>query len=91
VPRGVTIQEGAIIFPKEDAMHYGEDRVYKKIEVIGVSKKGIDEAIQAALSKAHKTLERVSWFEVEEIHGHVGDDGLISEYQVILKVCFSLK
>ncbi len=72
-------------------MHYGEDRVYKKIEVIGVSKKGIEEAIQAALIKAHKTLERVSWFEVEEIHGHVGDDGIISEYQVILKVCFALK
>ncbi len=72
-------------------MHYGEDRVYKKIEVIGVSRKGIDEAIQAALAKAHQTLERVSWFEVEEIRGHVGDDGMVSEYQVVLKVCFALK
>ncbi len=72
-------------------MHYGEDRVYKKIEVIGVSRKGIDEAIKAALAKAHKTLERVSWFEVLEIHGHVGEDGLVSEYQVILKVSFELK
>jgi len=62
-------------------MHYGEDRVYKKIEVIGVSRKGIEEAIQAALAKAHQTLERVSWFEVEEIR----------EYQVVLKVCFALK
>ena len=59
--------------------------------VIGVSKKGIEEAIQAALTKAHNTLVRVSWFEVEEIHGHVGNDGMVTEYQVVLKVCFALK
>lgn len=72
-------------------MHYGDDRVYKKIEVIGVSKQSVEQAIQAALSKAHQTLERVSWFEVEEIRGHVGDDGMVSEYQVVLKVSFQLK
>jgi flavin-binding protein dodecin len=76
---------------RRTTMHYGEDRVYKKIEVIGVSKKGIEEAIQAAISKAHKTLEKVSWFEVEEIHGHVDDEGTVTEYQVILKVSFQLK
>jgi len=59
--------------------------------VIGVSGKGIEDAVQTPLAKAHKTLERVSWFEVKEIHGHVGDDGLVSEYQVILKVSFQLK
>lgn len=72
-------------------MHYGENRVYKTIEVIGVSKMGIEDAVKVALAKAHKSLERVSWFEVNEIHGHVGDDGLVSEYQVILKVSFELK
>ena len=72
-------------------MHYGEDRVYKTIEVIGVSKVGIEEAIKAAIAKAHKTLERVSWFEVQEIHGHVGEEGQVTEYQVILKVSFELK
>jgi flavin-binding protein dodecin len=72
-------------------MHYGEDRVYKTIEVIGVSKVGIQEAIKSAIAKAHKTLERVSWFEVQEIHGHVGEEGEVTEYQVILKVSFALK
>jgi flavin-binding protein dodecin len=72
-------------------MHYGENRVYKTIEVIGVSKKSIEDAIQTAIAKAHKTLECVSWFEVKEIHGHVGDDGMVTEYQVILKVSFQLK
>jgi len=89
--RGVLPLKKTLSCHKEDIMHYGENRVYKKIEVIGVSKKGIDDAIQTAISKAHKTLEKVSWFEVEEIHGHVDDDGLVSEYQVVLKVSFQLK
>jgi len=70
---------------------YGEDRIYKKVEVIGVSKRGIEAAIQAAVGKAHKTLEKLSWFEVEDIRGHVGEDGKVSEYQVVLKVAFQLK
>lgn len=70
---------------------YGEDRTYKKVEVIGVSKKGIEAAIQTAVNKAHKTLDKLSWFEVGDIRGHVGDDGMVTEYQVVLKVVFQLK
>lgn len=70
---------------------YGKERVYKKVEVIGVSPTSIDDAIKAALHRAHHSLEKVSWFEVEEMRGHVNDDGEISEYQVILKVAFKLK
>ena len=70
---------------------YGSEKVYKKIEVIGVSKKGIEAAIEMALSKAKKTVHKLSWFEVEEIHGHIGDDGTVSEYQVLLKVAFQLE
>ena len=70
---------------------YGEDRIYKKVEVIGVSKNGIEAAIQTAVRKAHTTLEKLSWFEVGDIRGHVGDDGEIKEYQVVLKVAFQLK
>lgn len=70
---------------------YGQGRIYKKVEVIGVSKDGIEAAIQAAVGKAHKTLEKLSWFEVGDIRGHVGDDGMITEYQVVLKVAFQLK
>jgi hypothetical protein len=71
-------------------MSYGEDRVYKKIEVVGVSTTGIEGAIQAAVSRAHKTLEKVSWFEVQEIRGHIDDDGKVSEYQVLMKIAFKL-
>ncbi|MDK2847943.1 MAG: dodecin [Desulfuromonadales bacterium] len=72
-------------------MTYGKERVYKKVEVIGISPTSIDDAIKAALHRAHNTLERVSWFEVEEVRGHVKDDGEVGEYQVILKVAFKLK
>lgn len=77
-------------FPTEGVM-YGEDRIYKKVEVIGVSKNGFEAAIQSAVRKAHTTLEKLSWFEVGEIRGHVGEDGEIKEYQVVLKVAFQLK
>ena len=70
---------------------YGSSRVYKKVEVIGVAKESVEAAIQSAVSKAHKTLEKLSWFEVQEVRGHVGDDGMITEYQVVIKVAFELK
>jgi flavin-binding protein dodecin len=72
-------------------MTYGKDRVYKKIEVIGVSGQSIEAAIQAAVSKAHNSLEKLSWFEVETVHGHIGEDGRVKEYQVLVKVAFELK
>jgi len=70
---------------------YGEDRIYKKVEVIGVSKRGIEAAIQAAVSKARKSLDKISWFEVQDVRGHVAEDGTIKEWQVVLKVAFLLK
>ena len=70
---------------------YGTERIYKKVEIIGVSNKGIQEAIQAAVSKAHTSLEKLSWFEVESVRGHIDDDGKITEYQVVIKVAFQLK
>jgi flavin-binding protein dodecin len=70
---------------------YGEDRIYKKIEVIGVSKKGIEGAIEAALSHARKSLHKMSWFEVDKIHGHIGEDGTVSEYQVQVKIAFQVE
>ncbi len=70
---------------------YGQDRVYKKVEIIGVSKSSIEDAIQSAVGVAHKTLEKLSWFEVQDIRGHVAEDGTASEWQVVLKVSFQVK
>lgn len=72
-------------------MTYGQDRSYKKVEVIGVSKRGLQEAIEVAVKKAKSSLDQLSWFEVEEIRGHINPEGEIAEYQVVLKVSFQLK
>ncbi|OHB25005.1 MAG: dodecin flavoprotein [Desulfuromonadaceae bacterium GWC2_58_13] len=72
-------------------MTYGKGRTYKKVEVIGVSDKGIEAAIQEAIGKAQSSLEKLSWFEVQDIRGHIGNDGKIGEFQVVLKVAFELK
>jgi flavin-binding protein dodecin len=72
-------------------MTYGEGRTYKKVEVIGISGAGIEEAIQQAVSKAQKSLDKLSWFEVQDIRGHIDSEGKVNEYQVVLKVAFELK
>ena len=72
-------------------MSYGEDRVYKKVELIGVSGESIEAAINVAIKRTEQSVERLSWFEVEKIHGHVGSDGKVSEYQVRLKAAFEVK
>lgn len=71
-------------------MSYGDERIYKKVEVIGVSRDSIEGAIQAAVSRANKSLDRLSWFEVQEARGHIDENGKVSEYQVVLKVAFEL-
>lgn len=72
-------------------MSYEKSRTYKKIEIIGISKKSFEDAMQAGISKAHQSLDKLSWFEVEEMHGHIGADGKINEFQVVMKVSFELK
>jgi len=72
-------------------MSYGDGRTYKKIEVIGISTAGIEGAIQQAVGKASKSVEGLSWFEVQEIRGHIGANAKITEYQVVLKIAFELK
>jgi flavin-binding protein dodecin len=72
-------------------MTYGQGRTYKKVEVIGVSNAGIEDAIQQAVTKAQQSLEKLSWFEVQEVRGHIGDGGKVNEYQVVIKVAFELK
>lgn len=71
-------------------MTYGDARVYKKVEIIGTSSQSVEDAIQQAVDRARKSLEKLSWFEVQEVRGHIDDLGKISEYQVVLKIAFEL-
>ena len=37
---------------------------YRVIEVVGTSEKGIDDAIRAAIDRAHRTIRALAWCEV---------------------------
>lgn len=71
-------------------MSYGDSRVYKKVEVIGTSSESIEGAISKAVDRARESLDRLSWFEVQDIRGHIGSDGRVTEYQVVLKIAFEI-
>ncbi len=65
------------------------EKVFKKIELVGVSKTSYEDAIKEAVEKASKTIHGLSWFEVTEQHGRI-QDGKVVEFQVVLKVAFKL-
>ena len=65
------------------------DHVYKKLELVGSSKKSVEDAIQNAIDTASKSLQHLDWFEVQEVRGEIRD-GAVNYYQVTLKVGFRL-
>ncbi|MCF8470634.1 MAG: dodecin family protein [Parvibaculum sp.] len=66
------------------------EHVYRVIEVVGSSPKGIEGAVENAIAKAGETLREIRWFEVVETRGHV-ENGKVSHYQVKLKIAFTLE
>jgi flavin-binding protein dodecin len=38
------------------------DHVYKKVELVGSSTTGVEDAIQNAISNASKSLKHLDWF-----------------------------
>ena len=66
------------------------EHVYKKIEIVGSSPNGLEEAVRNALSRASKTIRNMRWFEVIDTRGYI-DDGKIAHWQVTLKIGFTLE
>lgn len=66
------------------------DHVYKKVELTGTSKKGVEDAIENAIERANKTLTNLRWFEVVDVRGHI-EKGSIAHWQVTVKVGFTLE
>jgi flavin-binding protein dodecin len=66
-----------------------DNRTYKLIEIVGVSKESFAEATKNAIDRASTTLQGLGWFQVTELRGLI-QDGKVSEYQVALKVGFRL-
>ncbi|MBI5902299.1 MAG: dodecin domain-containing protein [Deltaproteobacteria bacterium] len=67
----------------------GEGKVFKKIELVGVSSTSFEDAIKSAVAKASESLHGLSWFEVTEQHGKIVD-GKVAEFQAVLKVAFKI-
>lgn len=61
--------------------------MFQVIEVIGVSKEGFSQAVEAGVNDVAKTKKNIHFFEVVEQRGGV-TDGKIREYQVKIKVAF---
>lgn len=66
------------------------DHVYRVIEIVGTSEKSISDAINNAITRAHKTLRNLRWFEVIRTSGHI-DNGKVRHYQVTLSVGFTME
>ena len=65
------------------------DHIYKKIELVGSSPNGIEDAVNNAISRAGKTIRNMSWFEVAEVRGSL-ENNKVAHWEVTVKVGFTL-
>jgi flavin-binding protein dodecin len=65
------------------------DHVYKTIELVGSSARGMEDAVQKAIAKAAETVRNLRWFEVLDTRGHI-EKGKVAHWQVTLKLGFTL-
>ena len=66
------------------------DHIYKKVELVGSSQTGIEDAVNNAITRASKTVRNLRWFEVSEIRGQL-ENGKVAHWQVTVKVGFNLE
>jgi len=64
------------------------EHVYKKMEIVGSSKTGIEDAIRNGLAEAAKDAPNMRWFEVVETRGYI-DKSAVAYYQVTLKIGYT--
>ncbi|HSJ77019.1 MAG TPA: dodecin [Gemmatimonadales bacterium] len=64
------------------------DHVYKTIELVGSSNKGMEDAVEKAIGKASATVRNLRWFEVLNTRGHI-EAGRVAHWQVTLKLGFT--
>jgi flavin-binding protein dodecin len=65
------------------------DHISKKIELVGSSPNGIEDAVNNAITRAGKTIRNMRWFEVGEVRGHL-ENNKVADWQVTVKVGFTL-
>lgn len=65
-------------------------RVYKRIDLVGISTEGFEDAINNAISKASETVSGLSWFEVKELRGSISNSQ-VKEYQATVVLNFEVR
>ena len=65
------------------------DHIYKRVELVGTSRIGIEDAVNNALAKANQTIHSLRWFEVLETRGQI-EQGSVQYWQVTVRVGFTL-
>jgi len=66
-----------------------EEHIYKKIEIVGTSKKSSDDAVENAIKKASKSIHNLRWFEIMETRGNISE-GKVDMWQVTIKLGFTM-
>jgi len=66
-----------------------KDPVYKLIELTGTSSTSIEDAVDKAIARAHKTIKNLRWFQVIETRGNI-EKGKVHHWQVGIKVGFEV-
>ena len=67
-----------------------KDHVYKLIELTGTSTITIEDAVEKAIQRAHKTIKNLCWFQVVETRGSI-NKGKVDHWQVTIKVGFTVE
>jgi len=67
-----------------------KDHVYKLIELTGTSSTSIEDAVDRAVRRAHKTIKNLCWFQVTDTRGSLVK-GKIQHWQVTIKVGFAVE
>jgi len=66
------------------------EHVYKSVELTGSSKKSIEDAIEKAVTRAHKTVRNMRWLEVLATRGYI-EKGKVAYWQATVKIGFTLE
>ena len=67
-----------------------KDPVYKLIELTGTSTLSIEDAVEKAINRAHKTVKNLCWFQVLETRGNI-EKGKVHHWQVTIKFGFAVE
>ena len=60
------------------------------VELTGSSQKGIEDAVQNAISKASESIRNMRWFQVTDTRGYIEDDK-VAYWQVSVKAGFHIE